>query len=84
MSKPWDKLRVVATPKPPIQEGRWFTTTMQTRVDWTLAEPYRGIPCVHVCLDGRRISPSERGFTITGARELGEFLIELADQLEAT
>jgi hypothetical protein len=78
MSKPWDKLRLPpADHKWPIGEGCWFTDSMLARVGVRRLLRH-GVGGGSVIID-------THGHEFAGAdlRQLAEFLIELADQLEA-
>jgi hypothetical protein len=74
MSKPWDKLRVPMV-QPPISCGSWQAIGGM-RVSW---EP---VLCHQFLV---RLNEHQALTASCGSwRELGEFLIELADQHEAT
>jgi hypothetical protein len=78
MSKAWDKLRVPPEGQAwPISEGSWFTGTSMARVGIRRILQRNGGSGT-VILD-------THGHEFAGAdlRQLAEFLIELADQLEA-
>lgn len=77
MSKPWDKLRVPPkqTKPHPIGDGEWATTSKNVTAGsaWIAVEVRddRAALCIrHQKLDS------------SGLRELAEFCVELADQLE--
>lgn len=75
MSKPWDKLRVPAKPKPePIGVGEWDAMCIDNHCArvW-LREFGAGTAQLHI--DRMFFGPA-------GLRELAEFCNELADQLE--
>lgn len=72
MSKPWDKLR--APSKNPIRPGQWMTegnTPVVLRDDVSPTN-------IGVTVGSARIS----GLLPESARQLGEFLIAMADQAE--
>lgn len=71
-SKPWDTLREQPNPLPPIRPGEWKTSRGATV---TLHARYEN--GASISLSGARAN-----FSIESWREIGEFLIELADQIE--
>jgi hypothetical protein len=80
MSKPWDKLRTPANP-PPMEPGYWYTSR-GSRVEWSRsAGPSDAI----ICINNKNISVSasaDGSVNALSIREIGEFFIELSNQLE--
>jgi len=72
MSKPWDKLREPV--KTPMQPGEWLTN------GGTRIRLYRALNVGTVCVGVGSVGLPE--MSPKSIREVGEFLIELADQAE--
>lgn len=83
MSKPWDGLRLPTSPKPPIGVGKWRTSPE----DWSITV---AVTEMTICNDERYVDiefsyydrTAEMRFCASEARQIGEFLAEIADQLE--
>lgn len=77
MSKPWDKLRVPAKPKPdPIGVGMWYAKCIYSHNAIVELLEFSG--------RAAKLHIDRMFFGPTGLRELAEFCNELADQLEST
>jgi hypothetical protein len=81
MSKPWDKLRK-ALLKPPIAMGR-FTCTDGSIVQWNPRFNEDDEASAEVWVNDVGLQKDNECLGSTDLREIGEFFIELADQLDS-